>query len=314
MKVIKIPKKNGSFRTVVVPSKGLKKFLRFFVPQFEALCLLLDRGEVMQGFLPGRSPVTNAMRHIGYKYSVCFDLEDFFDHVTYAKLRTVETGYHSNRVNLHWNWFNFLHDDVAFQGLPTSPLLANIAAVPLDRSIGYEIEYCQKLFGDRLVYTRYADDLTISCDSEQSVRKLLHRIPYLCKESGFPVNAKKTHVQKASSGRRIITGVAVDDKGVYPTRKMKRKLRAAEHKRTKSACGLREWVKTKPPTSDGFFRRILEKADLANELIERDRCWDFKEGLVKLHNTYQMHRALKAVEEYVVETEENMGEEVEHLT
>lgn len=82
----------------------------------------------------------------------------------------------------------------------------------------------------------------------------------------FNLNHAKTRMQRATSGRRIITGVAVDDKHVYPTRKHKRLLRAAKHSGNEaSESGYREWLALKAPkTFKGVIprktRRVSKRA------------------------------------------------------
>jgi hypothetical protein len=67
-------------------------------------------------------------------------------------------------------------------------------------------------------------------------------------ECGFEINHRKTRLQSSTAGRRIITGVGVGDDGLYPTRALKRKLRAAIHqKHGNSARGLAEVAKLKVP-------------------------------------------------------------------
>ncbi len=256
MKIIKIPKKSGGVRLVYVPTPSLKKDMKKHLDRFVRVSMMLDKHRVVHGFMPCRSPVTNAMPHIGFRYTLQFDLLNFFEHVTVAAL--VKVTHHGASSKEHRklfhgisNWKEYFPDGSARQGLPCSPVLANIAFSPIDDSI---VKYCDK----RAEYTRYADDLTFSFNELEFRDNLLEKIPKLCIENGFPVNHNKTHFQSASQGRRIITGVGVDHNGVHPTRKTRRRLRAALHKKNDpQARGLAEWSKCKPPHYPSWSARKL---------------------------------------------------------
>jgi len=80
------------------------------------------------------------------------------------------------------------------------------------------------------------------------VGKVIFLITNIVKNAGFKINKRKTKIQSADSGRRIITGVAIDNKGVHPTRRTLKKIRAAQHQNnTSSMLGLIEWSKCKLP-------------------------------------------------------------------
>lgn len=113
------------------------------------------------------------------------------------------------------------YDGATRQGLSSSPAAANVAAIPLDKEIAV-------ILPENSVYTRYADDLTISSDSISDLMILRERIPVLVEKCGFKVNNKKTRIQSSQFGRRIITGIAVDDK-ITATKKIRKNLRAAKH-------------------------------------------------------------------------------------
>lgn len=230
MKKILLSKGGNKFRTIYMPDDQEKRILRALVPQLNLLAEELDKHHVQHGFTEGRSPVTNATIHIGWEYTVNFDLQDFFDSVTRDRIRLATVGkIHPSK----WVMLPALIQDcfpfgAARQGLPTSPALANIAAVPIDNDI---MALCKqgRFTKPTLVYSRYADDLTISVDTIDMVNMLLVEVPKIVEKHGFKINPAKTKVQCARAGRRIITGISIDDKAAYIPRETKRRIRAGEH-------------------------------------------------------------------------------------
>lgn len=255
MHIAQIPKGNGKFRTIYVPNPQEKKDLKRMLSSInKKQTKILDKN-IVHGFMPLRNPVTNAKMHIGYEYTLCFDLEDFFDSVTLDKFKTYETRLTENQKN------RCFVDGAARQGLPTSPALANIAAWPMDRAI---MIYIEKK-APKIVYTRYADDLSFSFNDPLLIKELRRIIPKIVESNGFKINQNKTKCQAAIAGRRIICGVAVDFDNIYPTRKSKRKLRAALHqKHMRSAQGLKEWTKLKEPVVFDANEQINKTRDNLN--------------------------------------------------
>lgn len=227
MQVMKIPKKSGGFRTVAIPSRARKQACRDLLLRLHDLVREFCDPQIVHGFAEMRSPVTNALRHTGKRFTVSFDLQDFFDHVRVREILSKPPSMrHIKNLNgcfvLSRRECEVVGDKlgIARQGLPTSPLVANLAANEMDRQIAREFP--------SVVYTRYADDLSFSFDDPELIGPLRTRIPQITKDHGFPVNPNKTTVQDGQHGRRIICGVAVDDT-IHPTRAAKRKLRAAQH-------------------------------------------------------------------------------------
>ena len=102
--------------------------------------------------------------------------------------------------------------------MPTSPSVANIAGSAIDKAI---IRWRDKNH-KQIIYTRYADDMSFSCDAMETVDAILTTIPNIVKQCGFKLAAHKTKVLSAKSGRRIICGVGVDATAIFPTREAKR--------------------------------------------------------------------------------------------
>ena len=233
MIICKIPKKSGGFRTIYKPSWHEKMTLQCFLPHLNKIARSLCP-DCVHGFMPDRNVVTNAASHVGYQFTLCMDLSDFFD--------TVTEWHVGNLIDKELLKL-VLVDGAARQGLPTSPAVSNIAAAAMDAGI-------LSAMHEEDVYTRYADDITISSNTWWRIGAYRNLVIERSFAHRFQVNSKKTRMQFASSGRRIITGVAVDDTTVYPTRRVKRKLRAAEHQRhDSSARGLREWCRLKTPNA-----------------------------------------------------------------
>ena len=234
-RVARIPKSSGKYRKIYIPDDATKQFLRSHIPTLEAKLSTLDNSKVNYAFVRGKNPVLNALQHIGYNYTLSLDLVDFFDSVRAEHIE----GVLDDKIIR-----DCFIEDAPRQGLPTSPLIASLAFIRVDDQI---IAALQKL-GIEFTYTRYADDLTFSFDKRRDAGKIKFVAQQTIEANGFELNHKKTRLQSVDNGRVIITGVAVDREGLYPTRKTKKKLRAAMHQGNLAAArGLGEWAKCKLP-------------------------------------------------------------------
>ena len=263
MRIIKISKRNGSFRTIYAPGKEEKTVLKQMVGKLEQKASKFAPESVVHGFSRGKSPVTNAQAHIGHVYTLCFDLQDFFESVTEKQLVGKLSKEELAKV---------LVDSAARQGLPTSPAVANIAAADMDKAI-LKLRDKKKL---QFIYTRYADDMTFSFDDIEIANELKKQIPIIVSRCGFKINKDKTKFQSAKFGRRHVTGIAVGNDGIYPTREAKRRLRAAQHQAKRDpenyfnkARGLAEWCQLKEPRDKDVVARKIkgqEEADILCDL------------------------------------------------
>lgn len=236
-KIVKIPKKNGFYREICIVDDNTKKELKKLLPVLEKRHLKLDKLKANYAFIKGRNCVLNALQHVGYNFTLSLDLENFFDSVTPIHLqRLVEPSLLRK----------CLIEGSPKQGLPTSPLLASIAFTPYDEKI-HSILQNLKI---PAVYTRYADDLTFSFNKKEYSGQIQFTVGQVLASSGFLINNRKTKLQNLKNGRIIITGIGIDKNGLHPTRKTRKKIRAATHQRNlDSLRGLLEWEKCKLPKS-----------------------------------------------------------------
>ncbi|MFC1791039.1 reverse transcriptase family protein, partial [Gemmatimonadota bacterium] len=108
-------------------------------------------------------------------------------------------------------------------GAPTSPALANLVMRPIDASLAK----AAKRFD--LQYTRYADDLTFSGGTD--AHRIIPFVEKVLSERGYEIEGKKTNIFRRGR-RQIVTGLVVNERVNLP-RHIRRKLRAAVHRRTK---------------------------------------------------------------------------------
>lgn len=241
MKIIQIPKKTrGEFRTIYVPDFKLKTELRSLLSDLENNLKSFERngkinGDVLHGFVSERSPVTNAKMHIGFSFTLSMDLSDFFDSVKKHHVKGLIPDEIIEKV---------FYDGSPRQGLPTSPLVCNIAAIKMDIAI---LRFIKKK-NLKVIYTRYADDLSFSFNDRGYFLILKNQIKNIVCKNGFKLNDAKTRLQSSSYGNREVTGVMVGESGITVSRKFKRKMRAAKHKgNLDSYEGMSEWTKLKKP-------------------------------------------------------------------
>ncbi len=97
-------------------------------------------------------------------------------------------------------------------------------------------------------YTRCADDISISSNDIATLYLIKTEIEnaFVHGINGYFLNNKKTRIQLASFGNRVITGISVGVDSIQASRVSRRKLRAALHQNnTSTANRLVQWCKLK---------------------------------------------------------------------
>lgn len=243
-----IPKKGGKVRKIVAPSPDLKKHQRGHLSalehnfkQEEHIHLLSD-ADIFHGFIKGKNCVTAATKHIGYEVTLMMDIKHFFDSVQY--------NYLPRRYKLPQTLFHA--EGYAAQGFPSSPMIANIAIVPVIATLYTALKTITK--GD-FALTVYADDIQVSVNDPKYLKAITRLVEAAFYKHGYIINKDKTRAKFAKHGYRRILGVNVGETSVRATRKTMRKLRAAKHQASKvgrvgdkvkaarSAGGLTTWSK-----------------------------------------------------------------------
>jgi len=223
-----VPRRHGLPRLLEIPKASLKEMQR------KILAEILDKvpaHPAAHGFCPGRSIVTNAGVHCGKPAVLRFDLVDFFPSVSSARVfRLFRTlGYPARVARLLmglcttempadvWDQRPGAREGADFaarqrlvtrhlpQGAPTSPALANLAAIRLDR----RLSGLAAAVG--AAYTRYADDLTFSGGDElaRARNRLASIVAVIADEEDFALNHRKTRFMRAGV-RQHVTGVVVN--------------------------------------------------------------------------------------------------------
>ncbi|WP_175497521.1 TIR domain-containing anti-phage reverse transcriptase [Roseivivax halotolerans] len=215
----KIPKKSGGERDIAKPKKGLALAQARLVP---ILSFVYSPGECVKGFVKGSSFLDNAHYHHAQRWVLNIDLLDFFPSVTFARVRGL---FMSSLFSFNPRVATILARICTFQGgLPqgatTSPILANLIAKSLDKRLtGLARTH-------RLKYSRYSDDITLSCSKAYVPKSIVSEIieidsawevqlgselKDIIRHSGFRVNDKKTRLMRRNN-RQEVTGLVVNEK------------------------------------------------------------------------------------------------------
>ncbi len=195
----RIPKRDGSLRTLQAPQPLLKNTQRSILDEILAFVPLNPHAE---GFRPHHSILTNSRRHVGQKVVVKLDIEDFFPSIGAQRIHGLfaRLGYPRQ---VTWLLTRLTTCRGALPtGAPTSPALSNLVCRRLDRrlsAIGNKMDFA---------YSRYADDITLSSQNPRMVQ-LLPFIREVVGEEGFHFKASKTRILR-DGGRQKVTGIVVN--------------------------------------------------------------------------------------------------------
>lgn len=210
--IFKIPKKSGGHRTIVAPIENLKKIQRALLKYLEGVFI---PNQNATGFISGKSIKDNALMHIGKNCIINLDLENFFPSITKDMLKDAIRNELSDSIpsdeviNTICNLCTIPIDDnmeVLAQGASTSPLLSNIVMKKFD-------EYVESFCKERgMVYSRYADDITLSFNStNENIQDILSHFRGLVESYGLKLNEDKIKVLKKGT-RQEVTGIIANEK------------------------------------------------------------------------------------------------------
>ncbi len=203
-----IPKNNGGFRIIEEPFPALKEVQTWILKEILEPASKCYVSPVAKAFIPGKSLKENARFHKNKKYVVALDLQDFFGSIKYHSVYGLflKFGYNKSVSTMLAN-LCVLYSSLP-QGAPTSPMLSNLVFQELDEKI---FTYCRRR---KIMYTRYADDMTFSSDS-MDVTRLISYIRMVVTNRGYRINDEKTNVMGRGACQKV-TGVVVNEKLQVP--------------------------------------------------------------------------------------------------
>lgn len=217
-----IAKRRGGTRQIHAPSPELKRL------QQRILRRLLSRlrpHPAATGFQPGLSIVHNAQLHVGQRVVIKLDIVDFFPRTASARIDAYfrRVGWNGEAAAILTRLVT--HAGGLPQGAPTSPRLSNL----VNHAFDARIDRLVRRF--RGVYTRYADDITISFskDHPRHVRGVIQYTRRLAKAHGYRIHTRgKLRILRRHQQQRVC-GLVVNEKVQLP-RATRRRLRAIEHR------------------------------------------------------------------------------------
>lgn len=210
---VKIPKKNGEFRSLSVPDELLKSIQR----KINVKLLSLETiSQYAKAYKTGGNTVSNSIPHIKMPIVLKLDIRNFFDNLIYpiVKEKAFPKSRYSeeNRILLS---LLCTYNNAIPQGAPTSPTISNIVMNDFDNCVG---EWCSAY---EINYTRYCDDMTFSGDFNPDI--VIAFVKDELKKLGLYLNERKTVVAK-NGKRQIVTGIVVNEKKSVPV-KYKKQIR-----------------------------------------------------------------------------------------
>lgn len=193
--------------------------------------------DAAHGYVRMRSTVTERQVHLkhGSKWFLYLDLKDFFpSHNKKYCMKILEHIYPFG-VMLKDNDYKTgvekiidyaLLNNSLPQGTPLSPTLTNVLMVPIDTDISNTLRDFDK---KNFKYTRYADDITISCKQKFDPQKIINEIEKILNkwEAPFKINTAKIKFG-STAGKNYHLGTIINkDNKLKLGHKKNQKLRAA---------------------------------------------------------------------------------------
>lgn len=224
-----IPKASGGLRWIDAPNSDLMKALKELKTLFQSW-MFADHHTCAFAYVEDRSVLSAAKRHQKFNawWFAHFDFHGFFPSTTPEfVLSQFELIYPFNLILasptgraelLKALDLCFLNGSLP-QGTPISPLITNIMMIPFDHAFAKAVNHFESgkhnpdgtPITDRLCYTRYADDIIVSCKVIFNFHAVERLIVQLLSQMNAPFTLNETKTQFHSrAGRNWILGVMLN--------------------------------------------------------------------------------------------------------
>jgi len=217
-----MPKRDGTDRQILCPSFTLKLVQRWILAEIlEKINVSKEAMAFRKGYCGTKK---NAEYHRFSIYVLQIDLDNFFTSIKSERVFYLfrNMGYNFTISNILTNLCTY--NGYLPQGAVCSPYLSNLICYKLDRRIE---GLCSKR---DVLYSRYADDLTFSCDNKLILSsKIKNVVQDIVEDEGFKINSRKTKLSSPSSRKRI-TGIIVNGSKLKASKELKKKVRAMIHR------------------------------------------------------------------------------------
>lgn len=294
-----IRKKNGGSRDISAPTDVLKRMQRRVAFGVDGI---RKRSLISNGFEKGRSIYDHVRPHKSKAFVITADIKDFFPTINFGRVRGMFLSPPFNFNNKVATLLAQLCTDGTClpQGAPSSPSIANLICVRLDRLL---VELARK---SKCSVSRYADDICFSTglakvpkylavkkDGDYAPSQALLRT---FRDGGFEVNLDKFRVSAGKDA--LVTGLKYKG-GIGLPRKWRRRLRSELQVLRKYSVDadriISSWdgsIETISPSESGRSPRISGKIGFVHWL-------DGKSGgsvTLRLARSYpQLRKEFKAV-------------------
>lgn len=216
-KVFYIPKAKG-YRKIVTYTSPDSELYRFHSNASQSLEMHLRHSQFAKAYIKHRSIITNAKAHLYNDIFICLDIHDFFQSINHKRLVAVlynEINKSSRKQFTKEQCEDLVKSCSLSQkglaiGLKPSPALANIYLKEFDTKL---YAWLKKQEIPRVIYTRYADDITISfqtpsSDHNLTVNQIIEHVQKLLGDFHLEMNTRKTRIINLNKSNHVrITGI-----------------------------------------------------------------------------------------------------------
>ncbi|UZD90320.1 retron St85 family RNA-directed DNA polymerase [Cognatishimia activa] len=246
-KVYLIPKRGHGHRKIEHPSREIKALQRWITK------VIIDRFPVHHAataYRKGSGVRENAERHRTSRYTNRYDFANFFPSFGQTQVENF-VKQEAEKLGMPFD-----DDDLRFVGnivcrfgrlsigAPSSPALTNAMMFDFDRAL---FDWCQS---KGLIYSRYADDLFISANEPDRLKKLEPLIAKAKRDVAhltLRLNRRKTTYLSKKYARRVTGVIITSDHKLSIGRERKREIKALVHR----------WLNGKLDAGEIYYMRGL---------------------------------------------------------